>query len=731
MSGTRSRTNRLRRSVRQSQAADRSSSAGDESAQTPRRRAEARGQTPVRSRLGADSAHNESFSTDVHQDIVWDTTSPSPHRLGKRGLRLVGSVTISDIVNRIAPKVGRPRVVEPVLLQWIRDTIPCTPELHTPKQKKKNNRPNGVDDLLSLARQFDYNMLHETHTDPEQDPDLDPDPDIGPTQNPSQNPGPDWVSDDDLDFLFDGSTQGASGAFSPDVMAPNVTQNFSRVKTPDDFQSKSSANAPDATEELGKSQASSRSLQKEPIPPRLEPNPTEDPSESPLRLSAPKPEKLNSQNKIFKFKSLSNSRSDDISPKLASPVQTCDLDDWADDDFLEDSLLLEMTQNPFGFLSPNSTSTQKNVGKTDGARQTFALTANTNFSSNLNARLDADGDFRKTSEQTRSDFNVGSTGNVIYPNSTTRQNKTSKTLKENSHRNIGAKWSDAKQPAGFSIPPNDYSSKPSQNVSKCSAEVSQNNSSTSKPAGGVCSETNPRSEDVWASKRATAAAMPTPDANTFRKTSHGFHSNSAAKSNSNSVFQSAENMRATESSPANPDDGFGDDLDAIFSSDPIWDDLEDDELLCELCDDVESQIQNTANQSQRAGQTANQSQRAGQTANQSQRFGQGSDQNQQMDKTQQTANQTQRTVPAVNHKAVLGQRAGHWVTQVNSAGPGANQTPRTGPGASQTWSSSGAPQQRHDFNFKRPAPVPPPGPPTRPSSGLSSGPSSAGAPERH
>uniref|UniRef100_A0A8C4YUJ1 Uncharacterized LOC115540766 n=1 Tax=Gadus morhua TaxID=8049 RepID=A0A8C4YUJ1_GADMO len=67
---------------------------------------------------------------EFQQDIVWDANSPSP---------------------------VRPAVVEPALQVWIESAaIPCTPEEHHPKRK-----PNGVDDLLKLAKQFDFNMFRK------------------------------------------------------------------------------------------------------------------------------------------------------------------------------------------------------------------------------------------------------------------------------------------------------------------------------------------------------------------------------------------------------------------------------------------------------------------------------------------------------------------------------------------------------------------------------------------
>ncbi|KAK5898910.1 hypothetical protein CesoFtcFv8_008445 [Champsocephalus esox] len=511
-SGQPVKTNRLRRSFRQTQ---NTQTAGEQDSPI---RPKSEFKTPTRipkSRtgvFGAESPHNDS---DFQQDIIWDPTSPLANRFGKKAARKqpVRVVNISDIVNRIAPKHGRPKVAEPTLQQWIGDTIPCTPDVQVPKHKRKSPRLNAVDDLLKLAKQFDFNMFRQEEDEEEELKDLhqqslelladdildqnDFSPPLPGNQPPAVRAGPDVQlhlmdqhMEDDLDFLFDGPTQHLSG-------------NLSQVLSAQPPQAK-----PAAKEASGRTSASSHT---------------------------PAPVVPTSNTK------------DDFD------------DDWENDDLLNDSLVLEMTQNPHKFLSPKHASTQKqqvtfpresqrNVVQSavseekDKVRQraSFKLESNPNFPVKLTqtdtwGHSDVDSSSRKAGKDTFSSGN----GVLKVPGSQYTW-KTSNTGKS-------------------------HPLKPQVNQKSTSSKIQTSNTMKSDPPRQQFNQNNSVSK--------------------YNSTS------STAPSNTSTTAQRVPMKHAVVSTPA-VSEHQEEDLSIFFESDPVWDDLADDDLLCEMCEDMENQIQN-------------------------------------------------------------------------------------------------------------------------------------------
>ncbi|NXQ20400.1 ETAA1 protein, partial [Peucedramus taeniatus] len=108
--------------------------------------------------------------TETQQEIFWDSHSPVAYRLGngksKQSTRRC-AVEISEIVNRIAPQDEKAACNEDSLLgTWIgEDAIPCTPVLvkGRPRTKLSCARDlkvkNPEEELMKLAKEFDKNLV--------------------------------------------------------------------------------------------------------------------------------------------------------------------------------------------------------------------------------------------------------------------------------------------------------------------------------------------------------------------------------------------------------------------------------------------------------------------------------------------------------------------------------------------------------------------------------------------
>ncbi|XP_063149827.1 ewing's tumor-associated antigen 1 [Candoia aspera] len=107
---------------------------------------------------------------DMQQEIFWDPQSPTTYKLGNSQKKLtVGghTVEISEIVNRIAPQDEKPACYEGSLLGvWIgEDAIPCTPGITKVRSRTKintardNQLNHGEEELMKLAKQFDKNLI--------------------------------------------------------------------------------------------------------------------------------------------------------------------------------------------------------------------------------------------------------------------------------------------------------------------------------------------------------------------------------------------------------------------------------------------------------------------------------------------------------------------------------------------------------------------------------------------
>ncbi|NXQ24484.1 ETAA1 protein, partial [Alaudala cheleensis] len=108
--------------------------------------------------------------TETQQEIFWDSHSPIAHRPGHGKAKQASSrcaVEISEIVSRIAPQDERAACDEGSLLgTWIgEDAIPCTPVVAKGRARTKFSCTrdlkikNPEEELMKLAKEFDKNLV--------------------------------------------------------------------------------------------------------------------------------------------------------------------------------------------------------------------------------------------------------------------------------------------------------------------------------------------------------------------------------------------------------------------------------------------------------------------------------------------------------------------------------------------------------------------------------------------
>uniref|UniRef100_A0A8D0L4N0 ETAA1 activator of ATR kinase n=1 Tax=Sphenodon punctatus TaxID=8508 RepID=A0A8D0L4N0_SPHPU len=207
--------------------------------------------------------------TDAQQGIFWDPHSPVAHKLGNERRKPPASscmVEISEIVNRIAPQDEKPACCEGSLLgTWIgEDAIPCTPGGVKVRARTKINGTKGLqiksteEELMKLAKQFDENMgeleafqEQDDHQEdaqmqnlqsfldevPETDTAMSLKPVIQSTCVPASDCCPpssksvDLEAEAALDALFDSSTQNISGRLSQGLTNVSLGSSFEENKS--------------------------------------------------------------------------------------------------------------------------------------------------------------------------------------------------------------------------------------------------------------------------------------------------------------------------------------------------------------------------------------------------------------------------------------------------------------------------------------------------------------------
>ncbi|XP_067297010.1 ewing's tumor-associated antigen 1 [Pseudorasbora parva] len=469
----------------------------------------ARGQ--FRRLIADDSPSND---PDSHQDIIWDTTSPSPirHGRGQRRAANVKAVDISDIANRIAPKNGRLEEADSSLLQWIGDSaIPCTPEVPQPKAKHVLSKQSTVEDLMRLAKRFDFNMRQDEAQEQSSDvpgskSSVKQEPPHGERfttahnssaiksaalepndRKPVDERGLNQEMDDDLDFLFDGPTQQLSGRLS---QASNFHTQRNLVKACDSRKGSSSCTA------------------------------------------------ANSDSKQV-------NNADDFD------------DDWNSDGLLDDSLLLEMTQNPDLFAAPQCSSTQKLTHKNQSGM------ANKLQEAKKDVGCGAFQGQKAKSEQTfqlDSQIEAKPCGGLPRVGNHMENNCTNQVFPMSKSLSVAPSYFNANQNQQYQHKTQVQQHQVIQNSSKLNIVSStrhfHSNAKELQPSTGL-STIKPHSKPP--------STHQNPDSG---------------------------GIKPREEDAVTGQDGFSDvldeDLDCFFASDDIWDDgVEDDDLFCMACDNLE------------------------------------------------------------------------------------------------------------------------------------------------
>lgn len=404
---------------------------------------------------------------------------------------------------------------------------------------------------MKLAKQFDFNMhqqdreqvreANEGTTEPDADDLREPDglgnnppPSLGEvaattggpasqTRNPCQPPTEDRKSSDqgmadDFDALFDGPTQRISGRLSQLSSGPSQEGRPPSVAAPSD----------DALFGNG-----------------IVSGPGNPPSVS--SASAKKPE--------------GGSRT----PASSRFVD----DDWDDDDLLNDSIVLEMTQNPDLFATPKHCSTQ--IGRSPKQNASIQRPGAGNGAPLQNPKGNGgqafDGLHQGIKSKTRSTFKLETNPNFHVKETLSGQGPNSSRGVESSSK-PGHSGGLQSRPNGLFQPHKPAPLEP----------PNRNNLKTQTvPGGGRASSVQ---KPVAQQSLMTASASCVARLGQVGGRVSRVHGTESAESGAERGGKRGESAEPVS-------DAMDEDLDSIFASDSLWDDGDDDDLLCQVCEDVE------------------------------------------------------------------------------------------------------------------------------------------------
>ncbi|KAK0141219.1 hypothetical protein N1851_021812 [Merluccius polli] len=241
-------------------------------------------------------------------------------------------------------------------------------------------------------------------------------------------------------------------------------------------------------------------------------------------------------------------------------------DDWENDDFLNDSLVIEMTQNPLNFAPPKHCSTQRGSDVTLHGRKYPSR----GTPGKLGGAAQNEPRIPKNRTTFKLDANPQFSLPIVVTGAATNQ----------------ASVSNAGTHTVFGTPQGEALSRRNRPVSGSQLKRHSQPSAEDVSNAPTVPQSQTSLTDGSAQRNSAVTAPPIPS-NTMKENQPVRSSNIQATINPSAVHKERQTLPVALAS----DDFLDEDLDDLFSTEPVWDDEGDDDLLCKMCDDLESQAE--------------------------------------------------------------------------------------------------------------------------------------------
>ncbi|XP_077342076.1 ewing's tumor-associated antigen 1 [Lithobates pipiens] len=505
--------------------------------------------------------NSPSRDAEQHHEIFWDPNSPTCFKLdnGKKKTASKCTVEISDIVNRIAPKEKKATDSDAAYFGvWIGDdAIPCTPVVTRTRTKMHRSRIlKTEEELMELAKQLDRNLVeHKDQNNDLIEKELKA-ANVGNAHEDDDCMSLEYIPEEDEVSLALKSVSQSSGVAAESSSQKPVDQE-AEEELNDLFDCSTQKYSGRLSQTL--SHVSTSSIQEL----------VSDTGKDQLLTKNTVPPESNKSSDLFSF--VSEEHSDMLQCEKNSkqamsngkePIQSSDMDhsasnsqddfedEWGDDILEDDSFVMQITQNPELIATPKSNLFSKTP---KGAN----------------------------SDTVRGKESTGYTAKVI----TSNKPNTFKFVPQKVNNGEGSKMktSDLKRTETSNVRRADESTRDRTIISAHSlgssqAQVTKQNTSALKAS------TNP-SSNFGVSKTYTFSSKPL----SSRKEKDELHTKG---------IQAVQNIHAGSKSKESgysdewDDPKFSDEvLDMFCESDSLWEENDDDDLLYQVCDDVEKLTQ--------------------------------------------------------------------------------------------------------------------------------------------